>query len=220
MILPCAEARTYQCGVLSVGQWVWWGRAISPLVPQKDKEDGRRLGGASSDSNISEVKGSAGGRCLLKVRTGSTSTSEERRRTVYCMARDAQRLANGREKLQISYNVFFSPPVYNSSHPCESAPAWKAFSEVAGNLLAFLFLRKEILKATNKTDWKTLSPSPTVRKIWRVFCWTRRMSRHNYLQGQKVLQQVFGQNKCKVLQVRYDIFQACLVVEAEYPQQC
>lgn len=70
---------------------------------------GRSLGGASSDSYVSEVKGSAGSRCLSNVRTASTSTGKERRKIVYCMARDAQRLANGREKLQISYSNFFSP---------------------------------------------------------------------------------------------------------------
>lgn len=48
----------------------------------------------------------------------------------------------------------------------------------------------------------------------------QRLSRTNYLWCQIVLQQVFGQNKYKILQVSYDIVQAYLVIEAEYPQLC
>ena len=47
-------------------------------MPQEDEEVGRRPGCASSDRKVSEVKGSAGGRCLLKVRTGTTSTGQEK----------------------------------------------------------------------------------------------------------------------------------------------
>lgn len=44
----------------------------------QEEEVRRRLGGGSSDRNASEVKGSAVGRCLLKVRTGTTSMGQEK----------------------------------------------------------------------------------------------------------------------------------------------
>lgn len=68
-----------------------WGRGISPPVPQEDEEVGRSWGGACL-----EVKGSAGGRCFLKMRTGPISTDQEKwGGEKKCVAREAQDLLIG-----------------------------------------------------------------------------------------------------------------------------
>lgn len=115
---------------------------------------------------------------------------------------------------------FFSPPVPNSVHPCESVPAWKAFSEAAVNLFAFFSLEKKSWRPPTRWTEKHSLLHPWTGKSGAFLCWTQRLSRANYLQWQIVLQRVFGQNKRKILQVSYDIFQAYLVIDAEYPQLC
>lgn len=69
-------------------------------------------------------------------------------------------------------------------------------------------------------DWKMLSPSPTDRKIWSLSLLNTETEQGQLPAVTNSVTVSFGQNKCKILQVSYDIFQAYLVIEAEYPQLC